>query len=110
MEKLVDNKKCKSIGVSNFNSFQMKRLLDNCRIKPVTNQIEVNPYLTMVDLVNVCQANDVKVTAYSPLGNPSKPPTRVWDADHKGLLEDDRLAPIAKKYNKSVAQVKIIYF
>lgn len=107
MEKLVDNKKCKSIGVSNFNSFQMKRLLDNCRIKPVTNQIEVNPYLTMVDLVNVCQANDVKVTAYSPLGNPSKPPTRVWDADHKGLLEDDRLAPIAKKYNKSVAQVLI---
>lgn len=66
MEKLVDNGKCKSIGVSNFNNFQMKRLLANHRIKPVTNQIEANPYLTMVDLINYCQANDVTVRAITP--------------------------------------------
>jgi len=107
MEKVVDAGKAKSIAVSNFNSFQLKRLLDNCRIKPVTNQIEINPYLTMTDLVDFCQANGVAVTAYSPLGNPSKPPTRVWDENVKSLLEDDRLTPIAKKYNKSVAQVLI---
>lgn len=33
MEKTVQNGKCKSIGVSNFNMFQMKRLLANCTIK-----------------------------------------------------------------------------
>lgn len=39
MEKLVDLGLVKSIGVSNFNSQQIDRLLANCRIKPVTNQV-----------------------------------------------------------------------
>lgn len=39
MEKLVDLGLVKSIGVSNFNSQQTDRLLANCRIKPVTNQV-----------------------------------------------------------------------
>lgn len=39
MEKLVDQGLVKSIGVSNFNSQQIERLLANCRIEPVTNQV-----------------------------------------------------------------------
>lgn len=39
MEKLVDLGLVKSIGVSNFNSEQIERLLANCRIKPVNNQV-----------------------------------------------------------------------
>lgn len=39
MERLVDKGLVKSIGVSNFNSKQIERLLANCRIKPVTNQV-----------------------------------------------------------------------
>ena len=33
MEDLVRTGKVKSIGVSNFNSFQLQRILDNCTIK-----------------------------------------------------------------------------
>lgn len=39
MEKLVDLGLVKSIGISNFNSQQIDRLLANCRIKPVNNQV-----------------------------------------------------------------------
>jgi len=39
MEKLVDQGLTKSIGVSNFNSEQLERVLANARIKPVTNQV-----------------------------------------------------------------------
>jgi len=39
MEKLVDQGLTKSIGVSNFNSQQLERVLSNARIKPVTNQV-----------------------------------------------------------------------
>lgn len=39
MEKLVDLGLAKSIGISNFNSQQIDRLLANCRIKPVHNQV-----------------------------------------------------------------------
>lgn len=39
MERLVDLGLVKSIGVSNFNSQQIERLLAHCRIKPVVNQV-----------------------------------------------------------------------
>ena len=39
MEKLVDQGLAKSIGLSNFNSEQLERVLANARIKPVTNQV-----------------------------------------------------------------------
>lgn len=39
MEKLVELGLVRSIGVSNFNSEQIERLLANCTIKPVTNQV-----------------------------------------------------------------------
>lgn len=39
MEKLVELGLTKSIGVSNFNSEQLSRLLANCTIKPVQNQV-----------------------------------------------------------------------
>lgn len=39
MEKLVELGLTKSIGVSNFNSEQLTRLLANCKIKPIHNQV-----------------------------------------------------------------------
>ena len=39
MEKLVEKKLVRSIGLSNFNSVQLARILDNCSIKPVVNQV-----------------------------------------------------------------------
>jgi diketogulonate reductase-like aldo/keto reductase len=72
--------------------------------QPINNQIEINPYCNNDNLVKFCLKNNVSVTAYSPLGNPSAPPTRKWDEKHVPLIQDERLEPIAKKYNKSVAQ------
>lgn len=39
MERCVDLGLTKSIGLSNFNSEQVDRVLGACRIKPVTNQV-----------------------------------------------------------------------
>ncbi len=39
MEACVRKGLVRSIGVSNFNSQQLKRLMDHCAIKPVTNQV-----------------------------------------------------------------------
>lgn len=41
MEKLVDLCLTRSIGVSNFNSEQLTRILKGCRIKPVQNQVKI---------------------------------------------------------------------
>ena len=73
LEKIAKSHRALSIGVSNFNSFQIKRLVEEALILPVTNQIEVNPYLTNEDVIQTCLDYGITVTAYSPLGNPSKP-------------------------------------
>lgn len=88
LEKAVDQGLVKSIGVSNFNAAQTQRVLDTCRIKPVTNQIECHPYLTQQKLTAFLKQNDILVTAYSPLGSPNRP----WvTKDDPVLLEDPKV-------------------
>lgn len=41
-ESVLSKGLAKSIGVSNFNVEQMKRLLANCKVPPSTNQVEVS--------------------------------------------------------------------
>ena len=103
MEKLVDLGLTKSIGVSNFNSEQITRILENCRIKPVTNQVECSPSLNQKKLIEFCKARDITITAYSPLSRPHR-----YEANHslpKPALMDPKVAEIGKKYNKTPAQV-----
>ncbi len=65
---MVREGKIKSIGVSNFNISQLQDVLDHCEIKPVNNQIEINPYVQSPKLVEFCQKNNVVVSAYGPIG------------------------------------------
>ncbi|XP_023933268.1 aldose reductase-like [Lingula anatina] len=102
MEKLVDEGLTKAIGLSNFNSKQVQRIFDNCRIKPANLQIEINPYLSNERLVNFAHEKGLTVTAHSCLGSNDRP----WaKPDDPKLLEDPRLLEIAKKVGKSPAQV-----
>ncbi|KAG1662132.1 1,5-anhydro-D-fructose reductase [Nymphon striatum] len=106
MEELVKSGLVKSIGVSNFSLNQLKRILDNCEIKPVTNQIECHPYFNQEDLVKGCQELGVSVTAYSPLATPERLPGMT---ETPQLLSNEVLVDIAKKYNKSAAQIALRY-
>ena len=45
MEKLMDGSLVKNIGVSNFNIQELKRLLENCTIKPVNLQVSFRPWI-----------------------------------------------------------------
>uniref|UniRef100_A0A182WDU2 NADP-dependent oxidoreductase domain-containing protein n=1 Tax=Anopheles minimus TaxID=112268 RepID=A0A182WDU2_9DIPT len=110
MEKLAKSGKVKSIGVSNFNSEQLTRLLANCEIKPVTNQIEVNPGINQRKMIEFCRKHDIVVTAYSPLGRPNMDDPVVGNAGiPKHALDDPRVVAIGKKYGKSPGQIVLRY-
>ncbi|XP_078608534.1 aldo-keto reductase family 1 member B1-like isoform X3 [Branchiostoma floridae x Branchiostoma japonicum] len=109
MESLADEGLAKSIGVSNFNTQQLERLLQNCRIKPAVNQVELHPYLAQQQLVDFCKRNDILVTAYSGLGAPARPRRAQSGEEEPVLMEDPTVVEIGKKYGKSAAQVLIRY-
>lgn len=106
LERAVDDKLVRSIGISNFNRAQCERLLANCRTRPVTNQVECHPYLTQQKLGAYLRSEGILLTAYSPLGSPDRPWAKVGDAV---LLEEATLVSIAEKYRKSTAQLLIRY-
>ncbi|KAL4263967.1 NADP-dependent oxidoreductase domain superfamily protein [Pleurotus pulmonarius] len=61
--------KVRNIGVSNFTIEHIKALISATGVVPTVNQIEAHPLLPQDELVAFCNENDIKITAYSPLGN-----------------------------------------
>ncbi|KAL8106278.1 hypothetical protein AgCh_029897 [Apium graveolens] len=91
----------KSIGVSNFTCKKLADLLSFSKIPPAINQVEMNPTWQQKKLKEFCQANGIKIAAYSPLGAGGA----SWGT--KGVLESEVLMEIAKSKGKSVAQVAL---
>ncbi|MFW9853774.1 MAG: aldo/keto reductase [Candidatus Thorarchaeota archaeon] len=96
MEALVDDEKCRSIGVSNYMRRHLEELLDDCSIPPAVNQIELSPYnyLYRKEVVDYCRSKNITLEAYSPLTKGRK-------------LNDPKLVEIATTYSKSPAQILI---
>lgn len=107
MEECVDFGLTKSIGLSNFNSEQIDRILSTCRIRPVNNQVECNSNLNQKKLIAFCRERNIVITGYSPLGRPSQ--TAGVDGKPQPNLDDDRILKIGQKYEKTSAQVILKY-
>ncbi|CAH8580718.1 unnamed protein product [Dicrocoelium dendriticum] len=99
MEELVTAGLVKTIGVSNFNRRQLDLILKNCNIKPVNLQVEIHANFMNSKLVDYARSKGLTITAYSPLGSPAAAPGEV------NLLTEPWVCEVAKRYNKSAAQV-----
>ncbi|XP_036042816.1 aldo-keto reductase family 1 member C23-like protein isoform X2 [Onychomys torridus] len=109
MEKCKDAGLVKSIGVSNFNSRQLEKILNKpgLKYKPVCNQVECHLYLNQSKLLNYCRSKDIVLVAYSALG--SQRPKRWVDPNSPVLLNDPVLCDMAKKHKRSPAQIALRY-
>lgn len=105
MEEQVKLGRTKAIGLSNFNINQIKNILSNSSL-PISNlQVELHVYFQQVELVEFCKSNNITVTAYSPLG--SRGLVKLLGKADKlpDLLANSVVLKIAKKYNKTPAQI-----
>lgn len=106
MEALVDKGLCRHIGVSNFSITKLRALLDDVRLKPEINQIELHPYLQQPAMLDFCRKNGIHLTAYSPLGSLDRP-VGMKTEDEPVLLEDLTIEEIAERHRITPAQVLI---
>ncbi|WP_425589778.1 aldo/keto reductase [Fictibacillus fluitans] len=92
LEHLYKEGKVKAIGVCNFEIHHLEDLLGDCEIVPMVNQVEFHPRLTQKDLLSYCKDKNIQLEAWRPL--------------LKGEIFDEPvLVELAKKYEKTVAQV-----
>ena len=94
LEKAYKEGKIKSIGISNFQGEKLKKLLDECEIKPHVIQMEAHPYYRDEETIAALAPCGCCVMAWYPLGH-----------GDQALLEEPVVKELAEKYGKSTAQV-----
>lgn len=100
LETLYSDGKVRAIGVSNFNISHLENIIIQCNIVPAVNQVEFHPWFLQTELFAYMRQKGISAEAWSPLGGGAL-------LDNETLLDNEILMEIAKKYNKSVAQVII---
>ena len=88
--------KAKSIGVSNFLIDDLENILEDCRIRPMVNQILLHIGETPSSLLAYCRENGILVEAYSPIA-------------HGAALKNEKLAAVAARYGVTIPQLCIRY-
>ncbi|MFJ3390872.1 aldo/keto reductase [Lysinibacillus sp. NPDC086135] len=96
LEKIYQDGRVRSIGVSNFHVQHLENLLKETSVVPVINQIEFHPHLTQEEVRAYCKEKGIQVEAWSPLMNGS-------------LLEESLIQQLASKYGKTPAQIVLRY-
>jgi len=99
LENLVDEGRCKAIGLSDVNVEKAKEIVEAARIKPAVIHVESHPYLPEWELLEFCKQNGIVLQAFAALGHSSEP----------RLLDDPVITSIAKRVNKTPAQVALAW-
>ena len=92
--RLQKDGRIRSIGVSNFNSDHLERIIGETGVTPSVNQIELHPKFQQKALRAFHDQKGIKTESWSPLGR-------------GGLLSESALVDIAAKHRKTPAQVVI---
>ena len=99
LESLVDEGRCKAIGLSDISLGQLKEVFDSARVKPAVLQVESHPYLPEWDLLDYCKKNGIVMQAFAALGHGIEPK----------LVDNPVITGIAKRVHKTPAQVLLAW-
>ncbi len=94
MEKAVATGKVKSIGISNFESERLEKLLATAAIKPSVLQVECHPYYQQKELKKRIAPYGTVIESWYPIGH-----------GDKTLLNEPVFTELAEKYGKNNVQI-----
>ena len=98
LEEAYKQRKCRSIGLSNFNEREFLNIYNNFQTKPAVNQIETHLYFTQKKMHNFLLKYGCIHESWSPFGGSGA-----------YVLQDTNLKKVAAKYRKTPAQVLLRY-
>ena len=99
LEKLMNEGRCKAIGLSDIRLEKVQEIFESARIKPAVVQVESHPYLPQWDLLDFCKKKGIVLHAFAPLGHGIEPK----------LVEDPVITTISKRLKKTPAQVLLAW-
>jgi diketogulonate reductase-like aldo/keto reductase len=99
LENLMDQGRCKAIGLSDIGLEKVQEIFASARIKPAVVQVESHPYLPQWDLLDFCKKKGIVLHAFAPLGHGIEPK----------LVEDPVITTISKRLKKTPAQVLLAW-
>ncbi|KYG27783.1 aldo/keto reductase [Priestia endophytica] len=94
MEELYHEGKIRAIGVSNFYPDRLVDLITHNEVVPAVNQVETHPFCQQIESHTLMKDNNVQIMSWGPFAE-----------GRNNMFQNEVLVSIAKKYNKSVAQV-----
>jgi diketogulonate reductase-like aldo/keto reductase len=99
MESLVDEGRCRAIGLSDVGVDILNEVYNAARVKPSVVQVESHPYLPKWGLLEWCKAQGVIFLAFASLGHGMEP----------RLLDDPVVIEIARRVGRTPAQVLLAW-
>lgn len=95
--KLAESGRVRSIGVSNFHTPHLERIIGETGVTPVLDQLETHPYLQQKQMRAFNSEHQIVTESWSPLGS------------GHGLLQDAVLGEIAQRHGVTAAQVVLAW-
>lgn len=92
MENLYDEGKICVLALSNFAAKHLEFLLENARIKPMINQLEIHPRFHQYGLQKFCKKNNILVSSWRSL-------------EYGKICYNETIMKIARKLEKTPAQI-----
>lgn len=99
MERLVDEGKCRAIGLSDIQLEKLEEIVAAARIMPAVVQVEAHPYLPEWALLDFCRRHGIVMQAFAPLGHGMEP----------RVTEDPVITTIAQRLDRTPAQVALAW-
>ena len=93
LTRLLEERRVKAIGVSNFTPAQLDRLLSDTGILPSVNQIQLSPAVAQNSWRAYAAEHDIAVQAWAPLGGDTKP------------LNASAVKRLARRHHRTPAQI-----